>query len=318
MKIIKEIMIVVLLVPIFLMISGCSVNNNKSDKITIVSTNFPGYDFARAVGTDNIDLTMLLKPGSESHSYDPTPKDRIKIENSDIFIYTGGESDEWIKNILESIDTSNMKIIRMMDLVEIKEEEIVEGMQTEEEHDHEHDHDEKEYDEHVWTSPVNAKKIVEIIKDTLIEIDTENKEKYQNNENKYIEKLDQIDSQIKDIVSSAKRTELVFADRFPFRYFVDEYSLTYKAAFPGCSSDTEASAKTIAYLINKIKKDNIPVVFYLELSNQKIADILVEETNAKKLEFHSAHNITKKEFDSGITYVDIMNKNIINLKEALN
>ena len=203
----------------------------------------------------------------------------------------------------------------MMDFVEVVEEEHVEGMQ--ENHNQSHEHEE-EYDEHVWTSPVNSITIIKKIKDALISINQEDMEYYETNANGYIEELNSLDTEIRDIVASGKRTELVFADRFPFRYFVEEYGLTYRAAFPGCSSNTEANAKTIAYLIDYVKDNNIPVVFNLELSNQKIADVIIEDTNSKKLEFHSIHNVTKKQFQSGITYVELMKQNIKNLKEALN
>lgn len=306
----------ILILTIFLVMTGCS-NDKKSDKITIVSTIFPGYDFARAVGGDNVDITMLVKPGSESHAYDPTPKDIIKIQQSDIFIYVGGESEEWVKDILNDI-SSKTKVIRLMDLVEVKEEETVEGMEAEDHADEEEFVDEGEYDEHVWTSPINAIKIVKSIENSLVEIDKSQADYYKDNAEKYIAKIKKIDEEIKDILINAKRNDLVFADRFPFRYFVDEYNLNYRAAFSGCSSETEASAKTIAYLVDYVKNNNIPVVLYIELSNQKLADTLVEETGAKKMEFQSVHNVTEKEFKNGITYVDIMEKNILTLKEALN
>lgn len=312
------------ILTIFLITTGCT-NNKDSNKITIVSTIFPGYDFARAVGGENVDLTMLIKPGSESHAYDPTPKDIIKIQKSDIFIYVGGESEEWVNDILDEISDKTI-VIRLMDLVENKVEEIVEGMEHEHDEDHneeidheeEHNHDEGEYDEHVWTSPINAIKIIKSIKNSLVKIDATNKEYYNKNADNYIVKIETIDIEIKDIVKTAKRVDLVFADRFPFRYFVDQYNLSYRAAFSGCSSDTEASARTITYLIDYIKNNNIPVVLYIELSNQKLADTLVEETKTKKMELQSAHNVTEKEFKKGITYVDIMKNNVKVLKEALN
>ncbi len=303
--------IIILIISLFIII-GCT-NIEDENKIKVVSTIFPGFDFARAVGSDNIDLTMLIQPGSESHTYDPTPKDIIKIQSSDIFIYVGGESEEWVSGILENI-SSTTKVIRLMDIVEVKEEEIIEGM--EHNHDTEHDH-ETEYDEHIWTSPINAIKIIEEIKQTLIMIDSQNSVYYENNASIYIDKLNQIDNDIKEVINNSQLSELVFGDRFPFRYFVDEYNLGYKAVFPGCSSDIEASSKTITYLVDYIKEHKIPVVFYIELSNQNIATTLAEETNVKKLPFYSAHNLTKEEFDKGVTYVDLMNQNIINLKEAL-
>lgn len=311
-------------------LSGC--NNKKEDKkLKIVTSNFPSYEFARAVVKDNknIDLKMLLKPGSDMHHFDATPKDIKDIINSDVFIYNGGESDEWIDKILKDIDKKKTTVIKLMDLVNVVEEEHVEGM--EEEHDHDHDHDkdkddhdhdhdeeEKEYDEHVWTSPVNAKKIVSSIKEAMIKKDAKNKNVYEKSASKYISELDKIDNEFKKIVKNAKRKEIVFGDRFPLRYFVDTYGLKYSAAFPGCSEETEASAKTMKFLINKVKDNKIPVVFHIELSDKKIANSIAKETGAKVLEFKTAHNLSQKDFDKGVTYLDIMKDNIKVLKEALN
>lgn len=302
-------------------LSGC---NKKEDnkKLKIVTSNFPSFDLARAVVKDNknIDLKMLLKPGSDMHHFDATPKDIKDILSSDVFIYNGGESDEWIDKILKDIDKKKTTVIKLMDLVKVVEEEHVEGMEEEHDHDHDHDHDEEEteYDEHVWTSPVNAKKIVSSIKEAMIKKDEKNKNIYEKSASKYISELDKIDNEFKDIVKNAKRQEIVFGDRFPLRYFVDTYGLKYSAAFPGCSEETEASAKTIKFLINKVKDNKIPVVFHIELSDKKIASSIAKETGAKVLEFKTAHNLSQKDFDKGVTYLDIMKDNIKVLKEALN
>lgn len=302
-------------------LSGC---NKKEDnkKLKIVTSNFPSFDLARAVVKDNknIDLKMLLKPGSDMHHFDATPKDIKDILSSDVFIYNGGESDEWIDKILKDIDKKKTTVIKLMDLVKVVEEEHVEGMEEEHDHDHDHDHDEeeKEYDEHVWTSPVNAKKIVSSIKEAMIKKDEKNKNIYEKSASKYTSELDKIDNEFKEIVKNAKRKEIVFGDRFPLRYFVDTYGLKYSAAFPGCSEETEASAKTIKFLINKVKDNKIPVVFHIELSDKKIASSIAKETGAKVREFKTAHNLSQKDFDKGVTYLDIMKDNIKVLKEALN
>lgn len=302
-------------------LSGC---NKKEDnkKLKIVTSNFPSFDLARAVVKDNknIDLKMLLKPGSDMHHFDATPKDIKDILSSDVFIYNGGESDEWIDKILKDIDKKKTTVIKLMDLVKVVEEEHVEGMEEEHDHDHDHDHDEeeKEYDEHVWTSPVNAKKIVSSIKEAMIKKDAKNKNIYEKSASEYISELDKIDNEFKEIVKNAKRKEIVFGDRFPLRYFVDTYGLKYSAAFPGCSEETEASAKTIKFLVNKVKDNKIPVVFHIELSDKKIASSIAKETGAKVLEFKTAHNLSQKDFDKGVTYLDIMKDNIKVLKEALN
>jgi zinc transport system substrate-binding protein len=311
----KKILTVVLIIIGIVLLTGCNNDEIVANKLIIRTTSFPGYDFARAIAKDKANIKMLLKPGSEMHDFEPTPQDIKDIKNSDIFIYVGGESDEWIDDILDDVDTSKTKIIKLMDLVNIVEEEQVEGM---EEESKEEESEETEYDEHIWTSPMNAVTIINKIKDEIIELDKDNKEVYEENANNYVDKLLVIDSQIREIVANSKRKELIFGDRFPLRYFVDEYNLSYYAAFPGCSEQTEASAKTLTFLINKVKEDHIPVVFHIELSSGKIANAISSETGAKVIEFKSAHNISQKDFESGITYIDIMNDNIKVLKEALN
>ena len=317
MKNIYKITIVTIMFISLLCLNGCSINNNNNNnnnKLTIIASSFPGYDFARAITKDsnNIEVKMLLNPGTEMHNYEPTPQDIIKINNSKMFIYVGGDSDEWINDIIGDIDTSKTKLVKLMDLVNVVEEEHVKGMEVEDEEE------ETEYDEHVWTSPKNAITIINKIKDIIIDIDKDNQNLYENNALNYINKLNVIDNEIKNIVNNGIRKEIIIGDRFPFRYFTDEYNLSYYAAFPGCSEQTEASAKTISFLIDKVKNDNIPVVFHIELSKGNIAKTISEETGAKVLEFNSAHNISQKDFDRGVTYIDIMNNNIKALKEALN
>lgn len=284
-------------------------------KISVVTTIFPPYDFARQIGGDNVDLTMLLKPGTESHNYDPTPQDIIKIQNCDLFIYVGGESDEWVRDILESNDSKPKKIISLMDCVDTLQEEIVEGMEKDKDKDN--DGHEIEYDEHVWTSPKNAIIISKKISLALTELDKDNAKVYEKNTTEYSKKLSLLDSKFQNIVDNAKRKTIIFGDRFPMRYFADEYGLKYYAAFPGCSSETEPSAATVSFLIDKVKAEKIPVVFSIEFSNGKVADTICEDTRAKKLTFHSCHNVTQEQFDSGVTYIDLMNQNAESIKEAL-
>ncbi|MDR1966234.1 MAG: metal ABC transporter substrate-binding protein, partial [Synergistaceae bacterium] len=221
------------------------------------------------------------------------------------------------KSIFESLDTSKMKIISMLDCVDAVEEEIVEGMQEEEEEEEGNEHEE-EYDEHVWTSPKNAKIIAQKISDTLAEIDPANGGAYKNNTAAFLESLDKLDSAFSEVVKNANRKTLVFGDRFPFRYFADAYGLKYFAAFPGCSTETEASAATIAFLIDKVKAEKIPVVFHIELSNEDIAETICEATGAEKLLLHAVHNITADDFKKGVTYIDLMTANVSALKTALN
>jgi zinc transport system substrate-binding protein len=330
--------ILIFLIAVLCGVTGCRQDRNSAKenngKITVTTTLFAPYDFVRNIAGDRVNLYMLLPPGSESHSFEPTPQDIITIQNSDAFIYIGGESEDWVERILGSTKKDETKTLALMDVVEVFEEEIVEGMQDEEEIENEkernfiirfflslfsrgNDNDEGEYDEHVWTSPKNAILIVEAITDMLCEADSANASYYRQNAASYIEKLSEIDSVFTEIVSGAKRDTIVFADRFPFRYFADSYGLNYYAAFPGCSTETEASAATVAFLINKIRSEQIPVVFHIELSNERMADTISAETGAKKLLLHACHNITKRDFDAGLGYLDFMRANAQNLSEAL-
>jgi zinc transport system substrate-binding protein len=476
--------------------AGGRKDTEKTDgKINVVTTIFPPYDFVREVAGDNVNLTMLLKPGAESHSYEPSPQDIIRVQNCDVFIYVGGESDAWVERIIGSMDTSRMEIVTLMDCVEVVEEVIVEGMQDEEEgHSHgdeaftiedvkdrdltdwagdwqsvyphlldgtlepvmehkakngektageyyeqyktayvtdvdrvsitgdsmtfyrngvparaqyayrgtgvieeddgslwvrykfeaagtppngapryvmfsdhlhapaktEHFHiyssnesfdvlmndtnpvnyptyypaaltrdeivaemighdpgEEVEYDEHVWTSPKNAKLIVEKIAGVLKQRDAPNAALYEKNTASYLAKLTELDNSFQNTINGAQRKTFIFGDRFPFRYFADAYGLSYFAAFPGCSTETECSAATIAFLVDKVRAEKIPVVFHIELSNEKIADTICEETGARKLLFHAVHNISQRDFDRGENYYTLMTKNIPTLKEAL-
>ena len=291
-------------------------STSKAKSLTVVTSMFPQYDFARAVTGDKSDLTMLLKPGSESHSYEPTPKDMKKIQDADLFIYTGGENDVWADTLLESLGTKAPHTLKLLELVDAVEEEIIEGMTAEDEE--EHDEDESELDEHVWTSPLNAIKIVHAVCDEVCKIDEENASFYKANASAYISQIENLDEQFSSITQNAKRNVIVFGDRFPLRYFADTYGLSYYAAFPGCATDVEASAATIKFLINKVKNENIPVVFTIEFSNGKIADTLCESTGARKLEFHSCHNVSADDLKKGETYVSIMQRNVSALEAALN
>lgn len=292
---------------------------NNKNSARIISSNFIGYDFARAVTGDKSEISMLLKPGAEAHDFEPTPEDIINIKNADLFIYVGGESDEWIENLLEDNEIPAEKTLRLMDLVEVKEEELSEGMEdhSHEAHDHEASEDHEEYDEHIWTSPLNAIQLVNGIKAKLSTIHPENKSTYIQNTDSYTSRLLAIDQKIRDVVSSSAKKELIFGDRFPFRYFVNEYDLGYYAAFPGCSEQTEASSQTIAFLIDKAKTDNIKTILKIELTSDKLAKTIAEEAGAKVLTLNAAHNISKEDFESGLTYADIMEANIDVLKEAL-
>lgn len=481
-------------------VSGSAASGSEGEqheKLSVVSTIFPGYDFVREVAGENADIHMLLPPGAESHSFEPTPQDIITIRDCDVFIYVGGDSDSWVDRILESMDTTDMKIISMMDLVETVPEEVVEGMEEdhghshgaesggiydrplsdwqgawatienalnageldgyithsaeengtdfdtqkaelqkryrsdypavtvtgsglladgkeipyryagyeavesdhgttvwygfeteeagaprfiafsdhgtgsaphedeqeehgEEEHSeeiphfhirygddslralaemedwaptyfasdasgqqvaeamsgHGHSHEE-EYDEHVWTSPLNAISIVRHIAQVLEEADGENAETYRANSDTYIGRLEALHASFLEVTENASRKTLVFGDRFPFRYFADTYGLDYYAAFPGCSTETQPSAQTVAFLIDEVQKENIPVVFHIEFSNERMADTICEATGAKKLLLHSCHNLTPQELENDVSYLELMTENVEALRQAL-
>lgn len=368
----RKSVVFIVTISMILGMAGCGKTTEKEDnyRLKIVTSLFPYYDMARVVIGDvkGIDLKMIVTPGQDSHSFEPTPSDVIQMENADVLIYNGGSLETWIDTLLDSLNNKNQIQMKMMDYVDVLNEEIVEGMDTRfEEHDHdehshkednhnkenhkedshsedsynqeegshsedslkheEHSHDSEvsdheeeshnETDEHIWTSPVNEMIMTEKICDTLSQALPEEKENFKKNAESYIKQLKELDSEIRIVVNNSKTKEIIFADKFPLQYFAKEYGLKYYAAFPGCGSDMEPSAKTIAFLVDKIKEDNIKAVFYLELSSHIVADAIETDTGAKPLQFNSCHNITQKQFDSGVTYVDLMKENVNNLKIAL-
>jgi zinc transport system substrate-binding protein len=307
---------------VFFLFAACgraAPGNSQEQGVSVVTTIFPPYDFVRAVSGGKVHVTMLLKPGAESHSYEPSPQDIISIRNCAVFICVGGESEDWVDRVLNSMDEpalAKKTIIRLMDCVDVVEEEIIEGMEEEEKEAGEET--EKEYDEHVWTAPQNVKLIMETIAAALCETDPANAVFYRENAAVYAAELDTLDEHFRAVTASAVRKTLVFGDRFPFRYFADAYGLDYYAAFPGCSTETEPSAATVAFLINKVRSEHIPVVFHIEFSNELMADAICEASGAKKRLLHSVHNVSRDDRDAGLTYLDLMNRNAEALKEALN
>ncbi|MFQ7295406.1 MAG: metal ABC transporter substrate-binding protein [Enterocloster aldenensis] len=328
------------------------------DRLCVVTTIFPYYDFVRQIAGDRVKLKLVVPAGMDSHSFEPTPADMIAMQEADVLVLNGGEMEHWVGQVLDSLDTSHMKILTMMDYVDAVEEEHVEGMEDAHEHgegahghvedahedvkdargygedthvyeDHEgvpelHAYDDRdghemdiEYDEHIWTSPVNAQAIVKIISQTLMEAAPADSSRFKANADAYIEELKELDGRFRQVVAQGRNHMIVVADKFPFRYFADEYGLAYRAAFSGCSTDTEPSAKTIAYLIDKVKEEQIHGVYYLELSSHRTAEIISEETGAVPLLLHSCHNVTRKQFDEGVTYLQLMNQNVENLRKGL-
>ena len=303
---------------------GNDSGTGQEEKLQIVATIFPPYDFARQIAGDRAEVTMLLKPGMESHSYEPSPRDILAIEDSDLFFYAGGESDVWVEEILGAND-GGTQAYALLDWVDPLTEETSEGMQVKG-HDHGKEGEaeghavhleETEYDEHVWTSPKNAMVIVKEMCALMSKNDPENAGYYQENAENYLERLQELDEAFDFVVRKAKRKTLVFGDRFPLLYFVRTYGLDFYAAFPGCSAETEPSAATIAFLTQKVRQEGIPVVFYLEMSNGKIAEAVAEASGAQTAVFYSVHGITAKDLEAGEDYLSLMDRNVESLKKAL-
>ena len=327
-------------------LSACAVkqssDTSSNDSIQIVTTIFPEYDWVMNVLGDNpagAEVTMLLDKGVDLHSYQPTAEDIMKISNCDMFVYVGGESDEWVEDALKEAVNKDMVVVDLLDVLgdAVKEEEVVEGMQEEEhehehegeeaeeeheheEHEHEHEEGEVEYDEHVWLSLRNAATLTGCISDELQKIDADNAATYKKNADDYIAKLNDLDKQYSDAVSDAAQKTLLFGDRFPFRYLTDDYGLTYYAAFVGCSAETEASFETIMFLANKVDELSLPAVMTIEGNDHKIAETIVENTITKDqmiLTMDSMQSTTSEDVKGGTTYLSVMENNLSVMTEAL-
>ena len=314
-KIIKKLIMITIIVTMVLSLTSCGTAKKKDGKITIVTTLFPQYDFAKQIAGDKANVTLLLPAGVEAHSYDPTPADIVAINESDLFIYTGDNMETWAAKIISSLE----KKVNILDVSEgitltKTEDEHKEHADEEEEHEEEHDHI---YDPHIWTSPVNAKLMVENIVNELMKIDPDNADYYNNNAMAYLEELSQLDNDLRETIDNADIKTLYFADKFAMYYFVNEYRLDYVSAYDSCSSETEPSAKLVAKMVDAVNSDKAPAIFYAELSNHKAADTISKETNTKELLLHSCHNVSKDEFKSGVTYISLMRQNLENLKEGL-
>ncbi len=335
------------IIAVSTLLSGCSEYEKKVDgKLSIVTTCFPPYDFARAVTGGDTDITMLLCPGAEAHSYEPTPLDIATIRQCDVFIYIGGEGEVWADKILDTIDTEDMTVIRLFDFVEPLGEEHVEGASPNghsHHHHHEHEHEEEHedelsveheetdehnadehndvsysgYDEHIWTSPENAELCVKGISDALCTADSSSAELYKDNTEKYTEQIHKLGEDFAEMTENAPENVIVIGDRFPFRYLTNEYGIEYFAAFSGCSSESEPGVYTMAFLIDEILAHDIDTVFYLEFSTKRLAEKLCDATGAKMLPLHSCNNVSNEDFENGITYIDLMKENLNNLREAL-
>ena len=301
----KKKLLVGMLAGMAVLLLGCA----RAQAAEIVTTSFPCYDFARQIAGDAAQVRMLIRPGTEVHSYEPTPADILAIGDSDLFVAIGGESDAWIDGILGSMGGGAPRSIFLMDSVEALEEEEVEG----DEHHHE-----TELDEHIWTSPKNALKMLRALETAMCEAIPGQAEAFHANADAYAAQIADIDARLTEMIGNAKRREVIFADRFPFLYLAHDYGLTYEAAFSSCTSETEPSAQTLVRLIRAIQADGIPAVYTIEMSNGAIARTLAEETGVEILSMHSAQTVTQAEFDAGESYVSLMEKNLAALERGLN
>lgn len=295
--------------------SAATTTPTNEKKLSVVCSIFPQYDFCCEIMGEDADIELLLKSKVDLHNYKPSAEDILKIKNCDLFIDIGGESDEWAEDAVESANNKNLSVLSLIDLVEAKEEEALEGMEAEE---HDDDDDEHEEDEHVWTSLKNAEKIVRAIAARLVALDPENGGKYQMNADSYIAKLSALEKQYDETIRTAKRKTLVFADRFPFRYLADDYSLECFAAFSGCSAETQASFETVAFLSEKVKERGLPYVLVIDGSDGSVAQTVASQSGAKIMTLDSCQSVSEDEIAGGSSYLSIMEKNLDVLKEVLN
>lgn len=323
----KIISVILCLVTFAVIMTGCAGTFKKSGRLSIVTTIFPEYDWVRQIlgdRADQADVTMLLDNGVDLHSYKPTADDIVTVSSCDLFIYVGGESDKWVRDVLRNAVNKDMIVIDLLEVLgeKAKEEELVEGMEGEDEEGEEDEEEEgPEYDEHVWLSLRNAADLCRYISGKICEIDPANKDVYSANTDAYVLKLNALDEKYKEAVASAKTKTLLFGDRFPFRYFADDYGLKYYAAFVGCSAESEASFETILFLANKVDEFGLKAIMKIESSDGKIARTIKESTKAKDqtiLSLDSMQSATSGDVNNGLTYLSVMEKNLEVLKEALN
>ncbi len=323
----KIILLILAAAFVFSMVSCTGFEKKSSAKFTVVTTIFPQYDWVREIvgESSDIDIVLLQKNGVDLHSYQPKAKDIVTISSCDMFVYIGGESDEWVDSVLETANNKKMKVVNLLECLgdDAKDEELKEGMEAGEEHEEDGDEDhghESEKDEHIWLSLKNAKKLCNILKDRISEMDPDNSGVYSENCAKYVEKIETLDNKFKEAASSAKTKTVLFGDRFPFRYLFDDYGLDYFAAFSGCSAESEASIPTVAFLVKKTEELGLKFIVKLEDSNGKIASTIKDSSASKDQEIltmYSIQAVTSSDISNGITYLGEMEKNLETLKKAL-
>lgn len=303
------------------MVSACSKSPDDSSDadLKMITTLFVSFDFARSIAGDQADVRMLMPAGVDVHAYEPSPQDIILLNEADLFIYNGGSSETWVNRLLESGEIKPENTLRMMDFVDLREEVTSGIIQVAGDHDHDHDHDDDHgpVDEHIWTSPVNAIAMSAAIKNKLVEIDGAGKEVYEENFNKLQAGLNEVHERFISVVAAGARDYIVVADRFPLIYFTSEYDLNYYAAYEACAAQSEPTPKTVTALIDLVRENNVPYIFTIEFSNERLANQIAAESGAEKLLFHTVHNLTQTEIDRGASYIGLMQQNAENLEKAL-
>ena len=318
----KGITFLITIILIFsLLVIGISKINKQSqseEKIKVIATLFPQYDFAKQIGGDKVDVSLLLTPGTETHTYEPTPQDIINVNKADLYIYTGKYMEPWSDKIANSIKSNKQLLDESKNINLINEEQFEKEHDTidnnEEESDNSHHH---EYDPHIWLNPQNAIGMVKNIEEELCNIDPQNKEYYQKNAENYINQLESLDTEIETTIKESPKNKIAFGGTFAYAYFIQRYNLQYVSAYDSCGENSEPSVTKVKEVIDYMKENNINVIFYQELSAGKIADTISKETRATKLVFHTIHNASQEEINNGETYISLMQKNLQNLKQAL-
>lgn len=308
----KRILALLLAAATALTLCACAPTGEDAEdgRLQVVCSLFPYYDFVREIGGAYVSPHLLVAAGREAHSFEPTPMDVIRVSRADVFVYNGGEGEQWVDEILDSAGENIPTVLRMMDYADTLTEEPLTG------HD-DHDSDDIEYDEHIWTSPVQAMKLCRAICDALCAADPAHAAVYRSNLQEYLGQLAELDAAFRQVCGEKKRSLLVFGDRFPLLYFCREYGLDYRAAFHGCSSDTEPSLYTLKFLIDRVNEQDIPVVYALELSSRKVADAIAETTGAKVETFYSCQTVSQADWAAGEGYVSLMRRNVAALREGI-
>lgn len=296
---------IALLTVLSLLLTACAAGAEGADEpVSIVATDFPCYDLARQVLGGDEGLALLIRPGMDTHTYEPTPADAKAVYEADVLIYIGGTSDAWVEDMLTG--APDVAAVRLMDSVQPLEETHAE-----------HGHEDISYDEHIWTSPVNMRAMLASVAEALCAADPENAETYRANAEACDAELARLDQTFRDLVAGAARTELVFADRFPFLYFAREYGLDYVSAFSGCSEESQPSVQAVAALIDAVEQDGVPVIYVIEMSTGDVARAVAEQTGAEIVEMHSCQSVTGEEFEAGETYLSLMERNVEALRKGL-